>query len=189
MHNSTSILNILLRSIFVGFGFVIPIVALLKTSDLTKLKFKDLFVLTAVQAVRIAGPLYFVLWFVQMYLSFNNSVEAPAGRFSIENTLFGPYWLIYWFPPLMYLLLSQVFWIKKLYMRKTALITFCILLLILPSQRFVNILTALHRDYLPSSWSMHIGDMLIEFVLNIIVFIFIMFTIMLAGNKFKQIKQ
>lgn len=189
MHDSTSIFNLILGSIFIGFGFVIPIVALLKTSDLKKLKFKELFILTAVQAVRVSGIIYFVLWLVQMYFLYSKHLEDPAEIYSFENRLFGPYWLIYWFPPLMYLLLSQLFWIKKLYLRKPALITLCVLLLVLPSQRFLIFITAFHRDYLPSSWSMCQSDLIVEFALNIIVFIFIIITIMLAGNKFKHIKQ
>ncbi len=61
MHSVTDILNILLKSVFVGFGFVIPILALIRTSNIKAIAVKDLFILTAVQAVRIAGIFYFLL--------------------------------------------------------------------------------------------------------------------------------
>lgn len=187
MPEHSSILNLILISIFIGFGIVVPIITLLKTSDLTKLKLKELFVLTAVQAVRVGGILYFILFLLQTYLMYSQA-EGDA-IYSVENRVSGPYWLAYWFPPLMYLLLTQLLWIRRLYLKKIFLITLSLLLLFLPSPRFIIFVTAFHRDYLPSSWSMHPGDMAIGFVLNIIVFIFIVFTIMLAGNKFKKIKE
>jgi hypothetical protein len=165
----------------------VPIVTLLKTSNLTRLKFKELFIFTAVQAVRVGGILYFILFLLQTYLLYSQAGSDEI--FSVENRLSGPYWLAYWFPPLMNLLLTQLLWIRKLYMKKGALITMSLLLLFLPSPRFIIFITAFHRDYLPSSWSMYQGDMILGFVLNIIVFIFIIFTIMLAGNKFKKIKE
>lgn len=177
MPEHTSILNILLTSIFIGFGVVVPIVALLKTSNIEKLKVKELFILTAVQAVRVGGILYFLLFLVDTYLNWN------------YVKLYGDQWLYYWFSPLMSLLLSQLFWIKKLYMKKPALITLALFLLIFPSQRLLLMLRNLHRNYLPATWSVFQMNPLIELLLNIIVFIFIIITIMLAGGKLKKIKE
>lgn len=188
MHSITDILNILLRSVFVGFGFVIPILALIKTSNLKALEVKDLFILTAVQAIRVSGIIYFVLALVAAYPYFANS--GPVGNVNVDFTGYG---LTMLFSPLMYLLLSQLFWIKKLYMKKTALITLSILLLILPSHRlmmYVSSFSGSDKDYLPGSWTMSVQTFspAIEFLLNIIVFIFIIFTIILLGGKLKDKK-
>lgn len=189
MPEHTSILNILLTSIFIGFGIVVPILALLKTSDLTRLRFKELFILTAVQAVRVGGVLYFLLFAIEVLTVY---FEAGYTHFSYA----GPYWLYYWFPPVIYLALTQLLWIKKLFMNRWTLITLSLLMLILPSRRFISFLVSLFQnDYLPSSWTMFIDknpftfNPYLQFILNIIVFIFIIFTIMLAGNKFKKIKE
>lgn len=181
MHPVTDILNILLKSIFVGFGIIIPILALIKTSHLKALEFKDLFILTAVQAVRIAGIFYFILAAKDAYAYFFDGTSYMA-----SNVAGSVYILHTFLPPVITLLLTQLFWIKKLYMKKAALITFALLLVILPSQRVMFFVTSLHRDYLPSSWSMDPVDMIIEALLNIIVFIFIIIPIIVAGGKLRK---
>jgi len=172
-----SILNVILRSIFIGFGFLVPFISLINTNNIPKLKFKDLFVLTAVQAVRVGGIIYFILFIIESYLR-QDYVK-----------LYGNYWILYWFSPLMYLLLSQLFWVKKLYFKKSALITLALLLLVLPSQLFLAMVNAVYRNQPVSSLQLSVGNILLEFVLSVIVFIFIIFTIMLAGNKFKKINE
>ena len=84
----------------------------------------------------------------------------------------------------MTLVLSQLFWIKKLYMKKAALITLALLLLILPSQRILLLLTQASGKYLPDGTET--GTLLLRLLLNIIVFIFVTFTIILAGGKLKK---
>jgi hypothetical protein len=174
----------LLQSILTGFGIVIPIFALIRTSNLKTIAVKDLFILTAVQMVRLAGIAYFILWLITTWEQNNELSDAPI---PFKDRLFGPYWLPLLFAPVMTLVLSQLFWIKKLYMKKAALITFALLLLILPSQRVMFFVTSLHRDYLPSSWSITTGNMFIQTALNIIVFIFITFAVMLSSGKLKKI--
>jgi hypothetical protein len=186
VHEKFTILNVLAHSVFTGFGIVIPVVALLRTSNLKKIAVKEAFVLTAVQVLRVAGILYFILWLADTYIA----MESLQGVNAIDtsNRLFGTYSFAYWFSPLMYLLLSQLFWIKKLYIKKAPLITLALMLLILPSQRLLIIITSFHRDYLPSSWVMYQGSIVLQVVLNIIVFIFIVFTVMLAGGKLKKVQ-
>lgn len=187
MHSISDILNIILESIFIGFGIVIPIFVLaMRTSNLKAIAFKELFILTAVQTVRIAGILYFVLWLVHSWEQYNDPVVT--GGMPFKDKLFGPFWLVYLFSPLMKFFLSQLFWIKKLYFKKAALITFALLLVILPSQRVLVFVASLNsKDYLPSAWSLSTGDMLIEIALNIVVFIFIVIPILLGSGKLKKI--
>ena len=188
MPEHNSILSILLRSIFIGFGFVIPVISFLKTSDLKKLHIKDLFVLTAVQAVRIGGILYTILFIVQSCLMYSNKNET-AWPGSVDYMFFGTYWFVYWFPPAMFLLLSQLLWIKKLYLKKTFLIILSLFLLMLPSYRTIAFIVNIGKGMDAIKFSVVTPFSILEFVLNIIVFIFIIFTIMLAGNKFKKIKE
>lgn len=188
MPQSFSILNALLHSVFIGFGIVIPIVALLQTSNLKKLAVKEAFVLTAVQVLRVAGIIYFMLFCVDAYLQYRAST-AGIGNVSVQPPMFGQYWIYYWSSPLMYLLLSQLFWIKKLYMKKAALITLSIMLLLLPSEKLIIIITSFHRDYLPSSWTMYNSTFLPEVILNIIIFIFMVFAVMTATGKVKKLAE
>jgi len=168
----------MLRSVFVGFGIVIPILTLIKTSDIKVIAIKDLFILSGVQMVRIAGILYFVLSYLDLHERMK-AMEIVGDRdaFMFRQLL----------SPILYFLLSQLFWIRKLYMKKAALITFSLLLLILPSQHILAIFMAPGNDYLRRLGLLFTGNAMIETALNVVVFIFIVFTVMLAGGKLKSI--
>src|ERR1044071_7265026 len=101
MHSVTDILNLLLKSIFVGFGFVMPVLALIKTSNLKSLEVKDLFILTGVQTVRISGIIYFILALVAVYPLFTHN-ESMTGPVKVDFTSFALYFM---FSPLMYLVI------------------------------------------------------------------------------------
>ena len=183
MHSVSDLLNILLKSIFVGFGFVIPILVLIRTSNLKALEAKNLFILTAVQAVRISGIIYFILAFVAAYPLFAHSSPTGASGVKIDFTNYALYLM---FSPLMYLLMSQLFWIKKLYMKKAALITLSILLLILPSAVFLAI--AQSKDYVSVLKTTFSGVEILKTAISCMVFIFVTFTIILIGGKLKDKK-
>ena len=185
MPESTSIISILLKSIFIGFGFAIPIISLLKTSKLKTIEFKELFILTAVQTLRISGILYFVMFCIHALVDYYR-VHSGNQAVVVQSPFFGPYWIIKWVEPAMYLLLSQLFWIKKLYLKKASLITFSILLLLLPSKRLLLMLQTYSRNHLSPGSVLPAGTILLELLLNCIVFIFIIITIMLATGKLKN---
>lgn len=179
MHSITEILNIILKSIFVGFGVIIPILTLIKTSKLKSIEVKDLFILTAVQLVRVSGILYFILAITSnltVFTAKNASGQGPG----IE------YFLYLFFSPLMYLLLTQLFWLKKLYMKKPARITLSILMLILPSSWFLLFVKT--ESVGTVAKAVFNTEVISVFFLNIIVFIFMTFTIILMGGKLKDKK-
>ena len=70
--------------------------------------------------------------------------------------MFGPYAPWYWVLILCNCLVPQVLWLKKV--RTNVLLLFVIALLVnvgMWAERFVIVVTSLHRDYLPSSWGMY----------------------------------
>lgn len=75
-------------------------------------------------------------------------------RYIFVNRMFGPYWYTYWIMFTCNVITPQLFWFKKI--RTSMLITFIISIFInigMWFERFVIILTSLHRDFLPSSWA------------------------------------
>ena len=131
----TQLLQIFVESLFVGFGILVPIITLIKTANLKALRLKELFILQAVQVVRIAGICYVLLQVPVFYDAWQlqkSGVTVPGGIFSY----FG---LMLFYSPVFYLIISQCFWFKKLYIKKAALITMSILLLIIPSQQLCTL--------------------------------------------------
>ena len=180
---------ILLESILTGFGIVIPILSLVKTSNLKTIAVKDLFVLTAVQMVRITGIVYAIMFLVQTYEIYSNRAQNSWPG-ATENMLFGAYWFVYWFPPAMSLLLSQLFWVKKLYYKNMPRIVLALFLLVLPSTRLMVLIASMGKGEMNAiKFSSVTPFSALEVALNIIVFIFITFAVMLSSGKLKKIYQ
>lgn len=145
--------------------------------------------LTGVQMVRVAGILYFILFAVQAIGWYSGEPQNDLER-RMKMMMFSASWMYVWYKPLVLLLLTQLFWIKRLFTRKAPRIIFAIMLLVLPtlaSQQFIMTIISLHRDgVLPSNWNINIGTILLQYLLNVIVFTFIAFTVILAGGKLKK---
>jgi molybdopterin-containing oxidoreductase family membrane subunit len=81
-----------------------------------------------------------------------NTYEASM----ILNRLKGPYWPAYWSLLLCNLATPQLLWLKRV--RNSPLMLFLISIVVsigMWLERFVIIVTSLHRDFLPSSWGMY----------------------------------
>jgi Ni/Fe-hydrogenase subunit HybB-like protein len=90
---------------------------------------------------------YFFETFVALYSG------STYERFMIHNRWFGPYAMFYWSLILFNILIPQVLWWPKIRRSTTWLFgTSMVVLVGMWLERFVIIVTSLHRDYLPSSW-------------------------------------
>ncbi len=77
----------------------------------------------------------------------------PIEQFVFINRAFGPYTWAYWIMVSCNVFFPQLFWFKKI--RRTIPISFIIVILVnvgMWFERFVIVVTSLHRDFLPSSW-------------------------------------
>ena len=72
------------------------------------------------------------------------------------NRSFGPYALVYWMLILCNIVLPQLLWIRKVRLNMPALFVLAIIVNVgMWLERFVIVITSLHRDFLPSSWGMY----------------------------------
>jgi Ni/Fe-hydrogenase subunit HybB-like protein len=72
------------------------------------------------------------------------------------NRATGPYWWTYWALILCNVLVPQVLWLKRARTSVAALFALSLIINIgMWLERFVIIVTSLHRDFLPSSWGMY----------------------------------
>src|SRR5215211_6138384 len=77
-------------------------------------------------------------------------------RFMIWNRMHGPYHLYYWSLILCNIIAPQFLWIKRVRSNLLALWALSFVVSIgMWLERFVIVVTSLHRDYLPSSWGMY----------------------------------
>jgi len=75
------------------------------------------------------------------------------------NRIRGPYWKMYWILVICDVIAPQVFWFKRA--RNNIWTLFIISILVnvgMWTERYVIVVTSLHRDYMPSAWGMYSGS-------------------------------
>jgi len=97
----------------------------------------------------IVGVAYLTELFIAMYS------RSEYEMYAFENRMLGPYAWAYWSMMTCNVISPQLFWFKKI---RTSIPISWILSIVVNIgmwfERFVIIVTSLHRDYLPSSWAM-----------------------------------
>jgi Ni/Fe-hydrogenase subunit HybB-like protein len=79
-------------------------------------------------------------------------------KFVVVNRAFGPYWPAYWILIACNVMTPQFLWFKRIRTSVSALFVISILVNIgMWAERYVIVVTSLHRDFLPSSWGMYAG--------------------------------
>ncbi|MFO7446606.1 MAG: NrfD/PsrC family molybdoenzyme membrane anchor subunit [Ignavibacteriaceae bacterium] len=92
---------------------------------------------------------------MEFFIAWYSGVDFEI--FIFLNRAFGPYAWAYWIMFSCNVFIPQLFWFKKI--RRNIPVTFVIVILVnvgMWFERFVIIVTSLHRDFLPSSWGMFI---------------------------------
>jgi Ni/Fe-hydrogenase subunit HybB-like protein len=77
-------------------------------------------------------------------------------RYMMVNRMTGPYWISYWVLITCNIVIPQLLWIRKL--RLNVPVLFLISLIVnvgMWLERFIIVVTSLHRDFMPSAWGMY----------------------------------
>jgi molybdopterin-containing oxidoreductase family membrane subunit len=101
----------------------------------------------------LTGSIVGVAYLTELFMSWYSGVEYE--QYAFLNRATGPYWWAYWSMMTCNVVTPQLFWFPKI--RKSFVATFIISIFVnigMWFERFVIIVTSLHRDYLPSSWMM-----------------------------------
>ena len=138
-------------AIFSGFGMVltlmIPLRSIFKLEDLLTIRHIELMCKVTLATGTIVGYAYGMEFFIAWYGG--NPYEAYA----FQNRAFGPYWWAYWIMISCNVITPQFFWFKKL--RTNVVIVWVLSIFVnigMWFERFVIVVTSLHRDYLPANW-------------------------------------
>lgn len=112
----------------------------------------------------IVGIAYITEFFIAWYS------QVPYEQYAFINRMFGPYWWAYWSMMTCNVISPQFFWFRS--MRRNIYVTFALSIVVnigMWFERFVIIVTSLHRDFIPSSWTMFyptwvdVGDYIFSF--------------------------
>jgi hypothetical protein len=174
-----------LEALFIGFGIVITVISLLKRSNLKLLHLKELFILKAIQAIRIAGIVYALTYLYEVNLIYFQKASA-ANSLTPSKLLPSAYLTYMFYPPLAYFLLTQLLWIKPLYIKKAALTVLALAILIAPLWLNISaLLFAPQEDFQRPEWYVILSHMLTRSVGHIIIFFVTILTLMLLSGKFR----
>ncbi|MEM6961674.1 MAG: NrfD/PsrC family molybdoenzyme membrane anchor subunit, partial [Myxococcota bacterium] len=140
-------------AVFSGFALVMTLLlicrAVFQMHSIVTLKHLDFMSKFMLATACMVGYAYAMEFFIAWYSG--NDYEL----FAFLNRATGPYWWAYWSMITCNVLVPQIFWFRK--MRSNIPVMFVATIFInigMWFERFVIIVTSLHRDYLPSSWGM-----------------------------------
>jgi molybdopterin-containing oxidoreductase family membrane subunit len=143
--------------------------------------------------IMVTGSIVGVAYITELFISWYSGVEYEA--YAFINRATGPFWWAYSIMMFCNVVSPQLMWFKKL--RRSLLFTFIISIVVnigMWFERFVIIVTSLHRDYLPSSWNMfypsHIDIGIFIGTIGLFFVFFLLFTRyfpVLALNELKSI--
>jgi Ni/Fe-hydrogenase subunit HybB-like protein len=142
-------------AIFSGFGMVATVLIILRKAfnleHIVTIDHLDKMCKILLATGTMVGYAYGMELFIAWYSG--NIFE----QFAFWNRLFGPYMWAYWIMVSCNVFFPQLFWFKKV--RRSIPIMMVLVLIVnvgMWFERFVIIVTSLHRDFLPSSWSMYV---------------------------------
>ncbi len=101
----------------------------------------------------VTGSIVGVAYLTELFMAWYSGVEYE--QYAFLNRATGPYWWAYATMMTCNVVSPQLFWFKKI--RTSIVATFVLSIVVnigMWFERFVIIVTSLHRDYLPSSWVM-----------------------------------
>lgn len=138
-------------AIFSGFGMVltlmIPMRSLFKLQDVITTRHVELMCKVLLATGSIVGYAYGMEFFIAWYGG------SPYELYAFKNRATGPYWWAYWIMISCNVISPHLFWFK--WCRTNVVFVWFVAAVVnvgMWFERFVIIVTSLHRDYLASSW-------------------------------------
>ncbi|MGY0393516.1 NrfD/PsrC family molybdoenzyme membrane anchor subunit [Bizionia sp. KMM 8389] len=137
--------------------------------------------------IMLTGSIVGVAYITELFVAWYSGVEYE--QYAFLNRATGPYWWAYLCMMSFNVFSPQFMWFKKL--RTSIMFSFFISIVVnvgMWFERFVIIVTSLHRDYLPSSWTMFSPTFVdIGIFIGTIGFFFVLF--LLYSRTFPVIAQ
>jgi molybdopterin-containing oxidoreductase family membrane subunit len=137
--------------------------------------------------ILFTGSLVGVAYITELFMAWYSGVEFE--QYAFLNRATGPYWWAYASMMTCNVVIPQLYWIYKI--RTSFVATFILSIFVnigMWFERFVIIVTSLHRDFLPSSWTMFSPSFVdIGIFIGTIGFFFVLF--LLYSRAFPVIAQ
>lgn len=143
-------------AIFSGFGMVLTLLLIARYVMNYEAYITSEHLEAMTKVILLTGSLVGLAYITEFVIAAYSGYQYE--QYAFANRMFGPYWWAYWTMMTCNLIAPQVFWFK--WARTTPWFIFIISIIVnigMWFERFVIIVTSLHRDFLPSSWVMYKG--------------------------------
>lgn len=142
-------------AVFSGFGMVLTLLIVMREV----FNFKEYITIKHLEnmakVVTLTGSMVGLAYSTEFFIAWYSGSMFEG--FAFLNRAFGPYWWSYWIMVSCNVISPQLFWFKKLRTNPVFLWIVSIFVNIgMWFERYVIVVTSLHRDYLPSSWDLYI---------------------------------
>jgi len=140
-------------AIFSGFGMVLTLLIIMRELFNFKDYITEKHLENMAKITMLTGSLVGLAYGTEFFIAWYSG--SPFEVFAFINRAFGPYWWAYWIMMSCNVITPQLFWFKKIRTNPVALWIISIFVNIgMWFERYVIVVTSLHRDFLPSSWGM-----------------------------------
>lgn len=142
-------------AVFSGFGMVLTLLIVMREV----FNFKEYITVKHLEnmakVVTLTGSMVGLAYGTEFFIAWYSGSVFEG--FTFLNRAFGPYWWSYWIMISCNVITPQLFWFKKIRTNPVLLWIISIFVNIgMWFERYVIVVTSLHRDYLPSSWDLYI---------------------------------
>ncbi len=141
-------------AVFSGFAMVLTLLIVARKA----LNLEEYITINHIESMNkviiLTGSIVGIAYITEFFMAWYSGVEYE--QYAFLNRAFGPYAWAYWIMMTCNVVTPQLFWFKKI--RTSVVATFIISIFVnigMWFERFVIVVTSLHRDYLPSSWVMY----------------------------------
>jgi Ni/Fe-hydrogenase subunit HybB-like protein len=140
-------------AIFSGFAMVLTLMIVTRAVYKLEAYITLEHIETMNKIIILTGSIVGVAYLTEFFIAWYSGVEYET--YCFINRATGPYWWAYWSMMTCNVISPQLLWIKKI--RRSIAATFVLSIIVnigMWFERFVIIVSSLHRDYVPSSWAM-----------------------------------
>jgi molybdopterin-containing oxidoreductase family membrane subunit len=178
-------------AIFSGFGMVLTLLIIAREVMNYKNYITEEHLDAMAKIILVTGTMVGMAYITEFFVAAYSGVEYE--QYAFLNRAFGPYWWAYWTMMTCNLIAPQVFWFRKLRTNPAFLFVMSIIVNIgMWFERFVIIVTSLHRDFLPSSWAMYTPSIVEVAILigsfGLFFFLFFLFIKFLPSINMAEVK-
>ena len=179
-------------AIFSGFAMVVTLMCLVRTFVP---QFKDYITLNHMEnmnkIIMFTGLLVGYAYASEFFMAWYSG--SSYEKYAFLNRAFGPYWWSYWIMISCNVLIPQLFWFRRIRRHiKTMFVISIFVNIGMWFERYVIIVTSLHRDFLPANWGLFklsffdIGALVGSF--GMFLFLFLIYIRTLPAISISEIK-